>query len=72
MPQQDIKPALERINAHQFKYKDFYDYYQGKHALNFASDKFKNKFGKRLQKLRENLCKITVTAPASRLESSIF
>jgi hypothetical protein len=68
MPQQDIKPALERINGNQFKYKDFYDYYQGKHALNFASDKFKNKFGKRLQKLRENLCKIVVTAPASRLE----
>lgn len=68
MSQSDIKSALERISSNQFKYKEFYDYYRGKHALNFASDKFKNKFGKRLQKLRENLCKIVVTAPASRLE----
>jgi hypothetical protein len=66
--QSDIKPALERLQANQLKYKEYYDYYQGKHALNFASDKFKNKFGRRLQKLRENLCKIVVTAPASRLE----
>ncbi|HEX8637918.1 MAG TPA: hypothetical protein VF692_07650, partial [Pyrinomonadaceae bacterium] len=68
MPQQDIKSALERIQSHRSKYQEFYDYYAGKHALNFASDKFKNKFGRRLQRLRENLCKIIVTAPASRLE----
>lgn len=68
MPQSDIKSALERLNAQAFKYKEFYDYYNGRHQLNFASDKFKNKFGRRLQKLRENLCKIVVTAPASRLE----
>ena len=68
MPTSDIKSALARLSANSVKYKEFYDYYQGKHALNFASDKFKNKFGKRLQKLRENLCKTVVTAPASRLE----
>lgn len=68
MPQSDIKSALARISANQFKYKDYYDYYTGRHQLNFASDKFKNKFGKRLQKLRENLCKTVVTAPQSRLE----
>lgn len=68
MPIQDIKPALARISNNQAKYKEFYDYYAGRHALNFASDKFKNKFGKRLQKLRENLCKVVVRAPASRLE----
>ncbi len=68
MPQSDIKTALEKINARRARYQEFYDYYGGKHALNFASEKFKNKFGRRLQKLRENLCKIVVTAPASRLE----
>ena len=68
MPQSDIKSALERIRANAFKYKEFYDYYGGKHQLNFASDKFINKFGRRLQKLRENLCKTVVSAPASRLE----
>lgn len=68
MPIQDIKSALQRLSANQFKYKEYYDYYAGRHQLNFASDKFKNKFGKRLQKLRENLCKTVVTAPQSRLE----
>lgn len=68
MPQTDIKPALTRLNANLLRYKEYYDYYGGKHQLNFASDKFKNKFGKRLQRLRENLCKTVVTAPASRLE----
>ena len=68
MPQSDIKSALARINAGTAKYKPFYDYYRGVHQLNFASDKFINKFGRRLQKLRENLCKTVVTAPSSRLE----
>ena len=68
MPTSDIKPALERINANHFRYREYYDYFDGRHALNFASEKFKNKFGKRLQKLRENLCKTVVKAPASRLE----
>ena len=64
----DIKAAIVRLNANIFKYRPFYDYYGGKHQLNFASDKFLNKFGARLQKLRENLCRTVVTAPASRLE----
>ena len=68
MPQSDIKSALDRLAGNAAKYKEFYDYYSGKHQLNFASDKFKNKFGRRLQKLRENLCKTVVKAPASRLE----
>ncbi len=68
MPQSDIKLALKRLSDNRLKYKEYYDYYDGKHQLNFASDKFINKFGKRLQKLRENLCKTVVTAPASRLE----
>lgn len=68
MPTNDIKPALARINANLSRYKEFYDYYDGRHQLNFASDKFKNKFGRRLQRLRENLCKTVVKAPASRLE----
>jgi hypothetical protein len=68
MPTNDIKPALARIAANTSRYKEFYDYYDGRHQLNFASDKFRNKFGRRLQRLRENLCKTVVKAPASRLE----
>lgn len=68
MPIEDIKPALDKLRTNALKYQEFYDYFDGKHQINFASDKFKNKFGKRLQKLRENLCKTVVKAPASRLE----
>lgn len=68
MPQSDIKSALERINANVIRYKEYYDYYNGTHKLNFASDKFRNKFGRRLQKLRQNLCRTVVKSPASRLE----
>lgn len=64
----EINAAVARITAQSVKYKPFYDYYAGNHQLNFASDKFKNKFGARLQTLRENLCKTCVKAPVSRLE----
>lgn len=64
----DIKAAVAKITAQESRFKEFNDYYKGKHQLNFASEKFKNKFGERLQKLRQNLCKTVVKAPASRLE----
>jgi hypothetical protein len=70
MPQQnpDITLALDRIKARSAVYQEFYDYYEGRHQMTFSSEKFKNKFGKRLQKLHENLCRTVVKAPASRLE----
>jgi hypothetical protein len=68
MDNPDIKLAVELLSARGSSYSRFYDYYKGKHQLNFASQKFKNKFGKQLQGLRENLCKTVVKAPASRLE----
>lgn len=66
--QTEIKAAVTKIQANAAKKQEFYDYYKGKHQLNFASEKFKNKFGLRLQKLKENLCKTVVKAPAARLE----
>jgi hypothetical protein len=64
----DIKLAIELIAGRKTALKEFYDYYDGRHQINFASEKFKNKFGKRLQRLRENLCRTVVKAPTSRLE----
>jgi hypothetical protein len=68
----DIKRAVTRLSAQITQLQPFYDYYNGAHQLNFASEKFKNKFGKRLQNLRENLCRTVVKAPASRLEAIGF
>lgn len=66
--QQEIKLALDKISASASAYKRFYDYYDGRHTWNYSSKKFKNKYGQRLQELKENLCRTVVKAPASRLE----
>lgn len=68
----DIKTAVERLSAQRTNLQAYYNYYGGKHQLNYSSQKFKNKFGKRLQSLRENLCRVVVKAPASRLEATGF
>lgn len=67
-PNPDIQVALDTITKRAAGFQPFYEYYGGQHQINFSSEKFKNKFGKRLQKLRENLCRTVVKAPASRLE----
>src|SRR5947209_8546494 len=72
MDNPDIKSAVEQISARGTTYKRFYDYYAGEHTLNFSSEKFKNKFGRQLQHLKENLCRTVVRAPASRLEAIGF
>jgi hypothetical protein len=68
MDNPDIKLAVDLITKRAASFQPFYNYYEGLHSDNFSSEKFKNKFGKRLQKLRENLCRTVVKAPASRLE----
>lgn len=65
---EELRKAVELINVRSARFKEYYEYYDGKHQINFSSEKFRNKFGKRLQKLRENLCRTVVKAPASRLE----
>jgi hypothetical protein len=63
-----IKFALHKI-AHKQNALDTYDdYYYGRHPFNFASEKFTTQFAKQLQKMRDNLCKTAVRAPADRLE----
>lgn len=64
----DIKLAVEKIDAKKTAYQKYYNYYDGLHAWNYSSKKFKEKYGQRLQTLRENLCKTVIKAPSSRLE----
>jgi hypothetical protein len=63
-----ITQALQKIAKKQEKIKKYYDYYDGRHSINFASEKFRTAFGDRVQNFRDNLCKIPVKAPADRLE----
>lgn len=64
----DINKALKKISQQRLSIEQYYAYYNGSHRLNFASSKFRNKFGARLQSLNDNLCKPVVNAPVARLE----
>lgn len=72
MAMSDLQRAIKKISGQADLYEIFSKFYRGDHPLNFASDKFKQKFGKRLQNLRDNLCKTVVNAPSSRLEITGF
>ena len=67
-PIQELNETVAEIRKQAAQIARFYRYYNGDHDINFASEKFNNKFGERLQKLHDNLCKAVVNAPASRLE----
>lgn len=64
----DIALALTAIKTNLPLRQEYIDYFDGKHKLAFATDKFQSAFGKTLKGLRDNLCPIVVTAPADRME----
>lgn len=64
----DIKNIMAQFGARRRRLQIFYDYVEGRQRLNFASIKFKNKFGQRLESLVDNICPTVINAPASRLE----
>lgn len=49
-------------------YARYGDYYDGRHKLTFASEKFKSTFGDTFQALSENLCPAVVDGLASQLQ----
>lgn len=63
-----IEAALKKIADRKQEIDEFVDYYEGRHAFNFASEKFATQFGRRLRKMRDNLCRTVVRAPVDRLE----
>ncbi len=65
---EDIKQALDSLKAIRPERNLYVDYYDGKHLLSFATDKFKSAFGVTLKGMRDNLCPIVVDAPADRME----
>ncbi len=64
----EIETAINQIKSNTIACQQFVDYYDGNHALAFASEKFRNTFGATLKAMRENLCPIVVDAPADRME----
>jgi hypothetical protein len=68
MPNQDIQTALLEICKDQDDRRRYSNYYDGKHALMFATEKFRNTFGQIFQTMRDNLCPVVVDSPADRME----
>lgn len=67
-----LTEIIKRINSRKIDFLKYKDYYYGRHALKFTSDKFRTRFGKQLRKFCDNLCKTVVKAPANRLRIESF
>lgn len=68
MPRTDIQAAITEIRKYHDERKTLSNYYDGIHSLTYATEKFKNAFGKTLQAFRDNLCPIIVDSFSDRME----
>lgn len=68
----DLDLALHRIRARQATYREYADYYAGRHKLAFATEKFANAFGKLFAAFADNLCPVPIDSLADRLEVTSF
>lgn len=70
--QADITWALKELSARLAGWAITLDYYNGKHRLAFATDKWKTQFGTLFQAFADNLCPAVVNAAADRLQVGGF
>jgi hypothetical protein len=70
--QDDIQQALAQMRLRLPQYDLYADYYDGDHALVFATDKWRSTFAKLFRRLSDNLCQIVIEAPAERLQITGF
>lgn len=68
----DVKWALDELKAHLPDYSLQAAYYDGNHRLAFATEKFRNHFGRLFQELSINHCAVVVDVPADRLQVEGF
>ncbi len=64
----DIDRALAQILGRRAAYQLYTEYYDGRHRLSFATEKFRNAFGTLLREFAYNLCPSVIDAVADRLE----
>lgn len=64
----DVAWAVDDIRANLPRRQRALDYYEGRHPLNFATDKFRNTFGELFQEFADNLCDDVVNEPVDRLQ----
>ncbi len=68
----DLKWTLDSIRARVLDYGLANDYYEGRHRLAFATEKFRNAFGSLLKAFADNLCPAIVDTVADRLQVTGF
>jgi hypothetical protein len=64
----DVAWAVDDIRANLPRRQRALDYAEGRHPLNFATEKFRNTFGQLFQELSDNLCDDVVNEPTDRLQ----
>lgn len=67
-----IKKALNCLKARLEDYRTYAEYYEGRHNLAFASDKFNNAFGNLFRKFASNFCAPVVDVAVARLQVTGF
>lgn len=74
MPIEDIQWALaeQRAKKRLARYKKVRDYYDGKHNMAFAQERFATVFGERFWEITDNLCPAVVDTVADRLTITGF
>lgn len=68
MPREELEWALAATAKTSEAYELYRDYYEGRHRLLFATEKFRNTFGDLFQAFADNLCAPVVDAVADRLQ----
>lgn len=64
----DVRWALAALATDSDVYNRSSDYYEGRHRLAFATEKFRNQFGMLFKELAINHCAICVDVPSDRLQ----
>lgn len=64
----DVIEALETLKAKRPTYQRYAKYYSGVHDLNFASEAWRDTFGKLLKRMNYNRCPSVVDAISDRLQ----
>lgn len=63
----EIEQALRMFHEGAVEYQRYYDYYNGRHDLAFATEKFRGAFGSLFREFADNLCAAVVNAVMERL-----
>jgi SPP1 Gp6-like portal protein len=69
---EEVLPKALKLLKVECDYGLYEDYYEGRHRLAFASEKFRNAFGRLFRCFRANLCPPVVDAVADRLAITGF